>query len=166
MRHHLRPVLAAALALVFPGLGHLSLRRWRRALLWHLTIVGGGVALLALYDIEPVDPLADPAAVSASLPTDVALPIAFIAGLSALDAFLVGRTVVADRNRDAAAAAVRRRAATPDGDGEAGGPADPVSAGGDGETLAVTCPHCGEETDAELDFCTWCTEPLPWSETE
>lgn len=163
MRHHLRPVLAAALALVFPGLGHLSLRRWRRALLWHLTLVGGGVALLALYDVEPVDPLADPAAVSASLPADVVVPIAFVAGLSAIDAFLVGRTVVADRNRDAVAA-VHRRAAT--ADGEAGGPADPGSAAADGEALTVTCPHCGEETDAELDFCTWCTEPLPWSETD
>ena len=29
-----RPVLAAVLALVYPGLGHLYLRRWFRALVW------------------------------------------------------------------------------------------------------------------------------------
>lgn len=22
------------------------------------------------------------------------------------------------------------------------------------------CPHCGNETDPDLDFCQWCTEPL------
>lgn len=25
---------------------------------------------------------------------------------------------------------------------------------------AVTCPHCGGEVDADLQFCHWCTEPL------
>ncbi|GAA0509082.1 hypothetical protein SAMN04488066_11627 [Halorubrum aquaticum] len=24
----------------------------------------------------------------------------------------------------------------------------------------IECPHCGRDTDAELDFCHWCTEPL------
>jgi len=23
------------------------------------------------------------------------------------------------------------------------------------------CPHCGRETDPELEFCSWCAEPLP-----
>jgi len=32
--------------------------------------------------------------------------------------------------------------------------------------MEVKCPNCGKETDAELDFCHWCTEPLPWDETE
>ena len=166
MRSQLRPVLAAVLAMVLPGLGHLSLRRWRRALLWHLTIVGGGVALLALYDVEPVDPLADPAAVSAALPTDVTLPIVVLFVLSAIDAYLVGRADVAERERtDAAAEAMRRRAASADGDDAAAGRQTAASAaGGDGEGLEVTCPECGREVDADLDFCHWCTEPLPWAE--
>mgnify|MGYP007025119795 FL=1 len=91
MRNQLRPVLAAVLALVFPGLGHLTLRRWGRALLWHLTLVGGGVALFALYDVEPVDPLADPAAVSAAVPNDVAPPTVLLNVLWAVDASPVGR---------------------------------------------------------------------------
>ena len=166
MRSQLRPVLAAVLAMVLPGLGHLSLRRWGRALLWHLTIVGGGVALLALYEVEPVDPLADPAAVSAAIPTDVTLPIVVLFVLSAIDAYLVGRADVAERERtDAAAEAMRRRAASADGDDASGGrQAAASAAGGDGEGLEVTCPECGRETDADLDFCHWCTEPLPWAE--
>lgn len=26
---------------------------------------------------------------------------------------------------------------------------------------AVRCPNCGRETDADLAFCHWCSEPLP-----
>ncbi|TKX73729.1 zinc ribbon domain-containing protein [Halorubrum sp. GN11_10-6_MGM] len=170
MRNQLRPVLAAVLALVFPGLGHLSLRRWGRALLWHLTIVGGGVALFALYDVEPVDPFAGPAAVTAAVPTDVTLPIVLLSALSALDAYLVGRADAANRDRvDAAAEAIRRQAANAEGDEGAGNggtpPAASVTDDGD-ESLEVTCPNCGKETDADLDFCHWCTEPLPWAETD
>jgi len=170
MRNQLRPVLAAALALLLPGLGHLSLRRWGRALLWHLTIVGGGVALFALYDVEPIDPLADLAAASAAIPTDVALPVVLLFALSAVDAYLVGRADVAERERaDAVAEAMRRRVASADGnDAPDGGQVPPSAAvtGGDGETLKVTCPNCGKETDADIDFCHWCTEPLPWAESE
>jgi len=169
MRSQLRPVLAAVLALVLPGLGHLSLRRWGRALLWHLTIIGGGDALFALNDVEPVDPLADPAAVSAAVPPDVALPIALLSLLSALDAYLVGRTVVAERERAATAEAMRRQVERADGDDGAGaGHAAPVAAvsGGDGEAVDVTCPNCGKEIDADLEFCHWCTEPLPWAESD
>ncbi|ELZ59379.1 MULTISPECIES: DUF7575 domain-containing protein [Halorubrum] len=170
MRNQLRPVLAAVLALVLPGLGHLSLRRWGRALLWLLTIVGGGVALFALYGVEPVDPLADPAAVSAAIPTDVALPIALLFTLSSIDAYLVGRADVAERERaDAAAEAMRRRTAGADGDDAPGSGRVPPSgavSGEDGETLEVTCPNCGKETDGDIDFCHWCTEPLPWAESE
>ncbi|ELZ44487.1 hypothetical protein C464_13360 [Halorubrum coriense DSM 10284] len=168
MRSQLRPVLAAVLALVFPGLGHLTLRRWGRALLWHLTVVGGGIALFALYDVEPVNPLADPAAVSAAVPSDVALPIVVLTVLSAVDAYLVGRADVAERERvDAAAEAMRRRTASADGnEGPGTGPSPPSAAGDAGESLDVTCPNCGRETDADLDFCHWCTEPLPWAEPD
>jgi hypothetical protein len=170
MRNQLRPVLAAVLAVVFPGLGHLSLRRWGRALLWHLTIVGGGVALFALYEVEPVDPFAGPAAVTAAVPTDVTLPIVLLSALSALDAYLVGRAAVAERERaDAAAEAVRRRVEGADGDdgGDSGRTPPAAAAGGeDGGTPEVSCPNCGKEVDADLDFCHWCTEPLPWADAE
>ncbi|MDZ5812370.1 DUF6677 family protein [Halorubrum sp. AD140] len=167
MRDQLRPVLAAVLALVFPGLGHLVLRRWGRALLWHVTIVGGGVALLTLYDVDASGSVTAPTEAAAALPTDVALPIALLSVLSAADAYLVGRAAVAERKRsDATAAAIRRRASSADDDGPSvGSPVDALTSA-DGEPLQVECPSCGKETDAELDFCHWCTEPLPWDDAE
>ncbi|MFO8115370.1 MAG: zinc ribbon domain-containing protein [Halorubrum sp.] len=170
MRDQLRPVLAAVLALVFPGLGHLVLRRWGRALLWHLTIVGGGVALLAFYDVDAGSSVLTPAEAAdaaAALPTEVTLPVALLYVLSSIDAYVVGRADVAERNRvDATAEAVRRRAASADDEGPvAGSPVTEITSEDD-ETLQVECPNCGKETDAELDFCHWCTEPLPWNESE
>jgi hypothetical protein len=170
MRDQLRPVLAAVLALAFPGLGHLVIRRWGRALLWHVTIVGGGVALLTFYDVEAggsVMAPAEAAEAAAALPPEVTLPVALLTVLSSIDAYVVGRADVAERNRvDAAAEAVRRRAASADDEGRvAGSSAAGVTAEG-GEPARVECPSCGKETDAELDFCHWCTEPLPWNDGE
>ncbi|EMA61789.1 zinc ribbon domain-containing protein [Halorubrum lipolyticum] len=185
MRDQFRPLLAALLAMALPGLGHLTLRRWGRALLWHLTIVGGGVALFALYDV-PVGSTISPAEAlktAAALPTDVTLPIAVLYAISAVDAYLVGRADVAERRRaDATAEAIRRRAASDDGEAErvgeragdlsgANSPPSAAAAAGsaaesDARPAEVECPHCGKETDAELDFCHWCTEPLPWAEAE
>jgi hypothetical protein len=173
MRDKLRPLLAGLLALALPGLGHLTLRRWGRALLWHLTIVGGSAAMFALYDV-PVGStvsVTDAVETAAALPTDVTLPIAVLYGLSAIDAYLVGRADVAERRRaDATAEAIRRRAASDDGEGvgerpDANAPAGTV-AGSDARPAEVECPHCGKETDADLDFCHWCTEPLPWANAE
>lgn len=170
MRDQLRPVLAAVLALVFPGLGHLTLRRWGRALLWHLTIVGGGVALLTLYDVEASSGLTTPAEAAeaaAAFPSEVTVPIALITVLSSIDAYIVGRADAAARKRvDAATEAVRRRAASADDDGRAVGAPVTEPVGEDGDSMRAECPNCGKETDAELDFCHWCTEPLPWDDTE
>jgi len=173
MRDQFRPLLAALLAMAFPGLGHLVPRRWGRALLWHLTTVGGGVALFALYDV-PIGStvsVTEAAETAAALPPDVTLPIAVLYGLSAIDAYLVGRADVAERRRaDATASAVRRRAASDDGEttGDLGGAS--ASTGAVAESAAepseVECPYCGKETDADLDFCHWCTEPLPWADAE
>ena len=68
---------------------------------------------------------------------------------------------------DAAAEAMRRRTASADGDeGPGAGPAPAAAVGEAGESPDVTCPSCGRETDADLDFCHWCTEPLPWAEPD
>jgi hypothetical protein len=170
MRDQLRPILAAVLALVFPGLGHLVLRRWGRALLWHVTIVGGGVALLTLYDVDTggsVMPPTEAADAAAALPPEVTIPIAILSVLSSIDAFVVGRAAVAERNRvDPTAEAARRHTASADDEGhDTVSPVTEITGDGD-RSMEVKCPNCGKETDAELDFCHWCTEPLPWDETE
>jgi len=167
MRRRLLPPLAAFLAMCFPGLGHLLLRRFGRAIVWHATIVGGAIGLYTLYDVEPLDFTASIADVMAAVPTDVLLPIALLVTLSAIDALLVGRAEVAAAARaDATAEAIRSRAAGEGNGGDA--PVEAIVAGGDDADGAtgVECPTCGRETDADIDFCHWCTEPLPWADEE
>jgi hypothetical protein len=77
-----RPWLAALLAVLATGLGHLYLRRWRRAAGW--------LAALLAASYVFVDPAAMDA-VATGGPVDlVALaPVVFVGSLSALDAYLL-----------------------------------------------------------------------------
>jgi hypothetical protein len=159
MRRRLRPPIAAVLAVCMPGLGHLISRQFRRALVWHATIVAGGLALYSLYDVGPIDPTGSIGDLVAAVPADVAFPIALLVGLSAVDAYLVARASAAAAARaEAAAAAIREHTTAGDG------PLLDGSVPADTEIPAhVACPHCGRAADVELDFCHWCTEPLPWA---
>lgn len=175
MRDRFRPWIAAVLALLIAGLGHAYLRRWGRALLWFLTILGGAFALTVLYG--------DPAAETPTdLPSEVLLPVLMLFALSAVDAFLVAReqnrekasreTVAANAGAGGEADVARSGEAATNSDdddasaGSNGPPDELVSEAEPGETPTVECPHCGKETDADIDFCHWCTEPLPWAENE
>ncbi|GAA0514193.1 hypothetical protein SAMN04488066_103162 [Halorubrum aquaticum] len=180
MRRRLRAPVAALLATFVPGLGHAFLGRFGRAIVWHVTILGGAVALYSLSNADPIDPSGSLADVAAGVSPDVALPISVLVGLSAVDAYLVARSEAAEAERaDATAAAIRRHAtegesADDDGTGvgrggvgsEGAGPRTEDAGAADAEPTRVECPHCGRETDAELDFCHWCTEPLPWAESK
>ena len=76
---------------------------------------------------------------------------------------------VGDRRRkrvDAATEAVRRRPASADDDGRPVGAPVTEPVGEDGDSMRAECPNCGTETAAALDFCHWCTEPLPWNDGE
>ncbi|ELZ27559.1 hypothetical protein C475_06555 [Halosimplex carlsbadense 2-9-1] len=93
-----RPWLAAVLAVLATGLGHIYLRRLRRAAGWLIALLGvsflfvDGAALTALVDGDQVDLLA-------------IAPVVFVGALSVIDAYLVAR----------AHNAVARITATPDG---------------------------------------------------
>ncbi|WP_418282328.1 DUF7575 domain-containing protein [Halorubrum sp. DTA98] len=175
MRNRLRPLLAALLAFVLPGLGHVLVRRWGRALVWHGTIVGGTIALYLLYDVEPIDPLAAPSTFATAVPLEVSLPVAVLVTLSAIDAYLIGREDETAAARAEAAEAVIRRRSSADDDAawsviDESSPAEGAvtadAPAGDEVPSAIQCPNCGRETDAEIDFCHWCTEPLPWADDE
>lgn len=171
MRRRLRAPIAALLATFVPGLGHAFLGRFGRAIVWHLTVLGGAIALYSLSDAGPIDPNGSVADVAAAISPEIALPISVLVGLSAVDAYLVARSQAAEADRAAAtAAAVRRHAAdgAEEDDADAGrDAAEPEAAETpDREPAHVECPHCGRETDATLDFCHWCTEPLPWADDE
>ncbi|GGN85148.1 MULTISPECIES: zinc ribbon domain-containing protein [Haloarcula] len=87
-----RPWLAATLALLYPGLGHVYLREWLRAVLWFGLVVSTSTLLIG---DEVVAPLQDGftvdnvLAVSEALPVEVAVALLAIRALSMADAYLM-----------------------------------------------------------------------------
>lgn len=125
-----RPLVAAMLSFVQPGLGHLYLREWFRAGLWATLWVGSlGLVLsaagLELSSAETVAALAGVFAVIEGFPTGAVLSMVAVAVFATLDAYWL-------------AARDDRRLA-----GDVG-----------------RCPDCGKELDPTLDFCHWCTATL------
>lgn len=125
-----RPLLAAFLAMVSPGLGHLYLREWLRAVAWF------GVILSATSILVPT--AAMPATLSAeavfdawmqvseTVPVENQVALLAVSTLSMADAYWMA-------NRG------NKRAAMVEG---------------------TTCPYCGNELDEDLSFCHWCTTEL------
>ncbi|PSP20080.1 zinc ribbon domain-containing protein [Halobacteriales archaeon QH_10_67_13] len=87
-----RPWLAAALAVLYPGLGHVYLRLWGRAVGWFVAIVAAG---LVLVPDEAVPESISPETVleaSRALPLEVSLAILGLSVLSVVDAYwMAGR---------------------------------------------------------------------------
>lgn len=123
-----RPWLAALLAFLYPGLGHLYLRAWLRALAWFLLAMLTAALVVPESVISAMESggLEALLAATESLPPEVLAPLFVVRGLNVLDAYLLAR-----------------RGDAPDS-GEA----------------SATCPNCGRDLDADLDFCPWCTHRL------
>ena len=85
-----RPWLAALLAFVYPGLGHVYLREWLRAVLWFglvfstTALLLGGSVMAPLDDGITVDGLVT---VSQNVPLEASLALFAITVLSMADAF-------------------------------------------------------------------------------
>ncbi len=164
--------LAVLLAILVSGLGHAYLRRWGRAFGWYLGITATLVFVVPDAAIDQLLGAGRPSFV------DVA-PVLLVVLASIVDAY-----VLAIRNNREYDRQQRERteagdpldatgidAGSPSNGSFSGGPSDEGSVSGGpsgddasgreaGDPAEVTCPHCGRETDAELDFCHWCTEPL------
>ncbi|WP_335999917.1 zinc ribbon domain-containing protein [Halorientalis halophila] len=88
-----RPILAAVLGLLYPGLGHVYLREWVRALLWFGLIVLTG-SLLIPDSVYPstltVDSLM---AMSEAMPLEALVALSAVTGMNMVDAY-----VLASRN--------------------------------------------------------------------
>lgn len=125
-----RPVLAAMLSFVQPGVGHLYLREWLRAGLW-VALWFGSLGLvvstveLELSRVETVAALAGAFSLVEGFPNEAVLSMVTVAIFATLDAYWL-----ASRNNDRLESARRR------------------------------CPRCGKELDPTLEFCHWCTATL------
>lgn len=151
MRDRYRPWLAALLALVIAGLGHAFLRRWGRAFLWFSTILLGALALTFLYG----DPnISDPT----ELPQDVLLPVLLLFLLSALDAYLVAKQQIAEKQQREAATAIAeahnggaQNGGQRNGGARAGGPGGSSPGEGGMDAPAGTDGDTGVLSDAMPD---------------
>ena len=134
-----RPWLAALLALVVSGLGHAYLRRWARAFGWY-------VAVTAVVFLFVPESAIDGVLAGDPPPVRSVAPAAAVVAASVIDAYVVAHRNNREYERERDATRTRADATTDD--------ADAPSA----ET--VSCPECGRESDATVDFCQWCAEPL------
>ena len=125
-----RPWLAAVLALVSPGLGHLYLREWLRAALWF------SMLMLATSLLVPAS--AVPAATTPGSVWQTSMEMAQALSWQAQAALL---TVVLLSVLDAYRIATEINAAAAIEEGE-------------------QCPYCGKPLDDDIEFCHWCTTEL------
>lgn len=128
-----RGVVAAALSVIYPGIGHAYLRAWLRAVGWIVLSFATAYvlvpdSLIQTYQIALSN--GDFGALSAAaLPTDAAAALLVVRLCNVVDAYFL---------------AVRQSTPTRVASGE------------------PTCPVCGKELDTDLDFCPWCTTELEW----
>ena len=84
----LAAVLGATVGIA--GVGHLYLRRWRRAAAWFAVVVGAALALLVVFVLPGVGGVGDPGAVAtldpSALPSVVVWPVFALLLLRTLDA--------------------------------------------------------------------------------
>ena len=97
---HKRPWLAAALTIVVPGLGHVYLRSWLRALLWFWMVVLSVVLFVPEELIQGADSLDSAVALSSELPFEAQLALFVVIAFSAGDAYWqANRTKQRDQGR-------------------------------------------------------------------
>ncbi|RDZ52074.1 zinc ribbon domain-containing protein [Haloferax sp. Atlit-6N] len=143
----LRPWLAAILGLIFTGFGHIYLRRWRRAAMWVLLVLAVAALFVPSGTLEALDAAETMSPSEFTSVLTELLPLLAVSFASVLDAFVIGFRQAAEAQAQAA------RSTVDDADDSAAAVSDP-------DSDAVTCPECGREVDADLDFCHWCTTRL------
>ncbi|MFB6270258.1 MAG: DUF6677 family protein [Halobacterium sp.] len=137
-----RGVIAAVLGFLYPGLGHVYLRKWVRALSWFVLALATAALVVpeSAYQAFQTDGFDGLMAASESFGLEVTLSLLTIRVLNVVDAYLVAARETA--------ASVAERVPTPGEDG------------GQVKSSPAECPECGKDLDEELDFCPWCTTRL------
>ena len=122
------------LAFFLPGLGHVYLREWLRSLMWF------GFLLSAIILFVPIPDSAVAAAESGGFQAAWNAAVEATSDLP-LEALLPIWVVRLFSAIDAYWLALRGTT--------------------DAEEEGERCPACGKPVDEDLDFCQWCTTPLP-----
>ncbi len=137
------------------GLGHAYLRRWARAFGWYAAVTA------TLVFVVP-DAAVDRVAAGDRPPVADIAPALVVVAASVVDAYVLALRNNREYDRhsssssdDAADASADRNAERTSDD-----ELEPRGAVPDSTTDTVSCPHCGRDTDATLDFCQWCADPL------
>lgn len=135
-----KPLFAAVLSAVVPGLGHAYLGAWGRSLVWFATVLMAATLIGAEAGVDPA--AADSVGglvetLSSTVSPLGAASVVLLLSANVIDAFRLGQQIDHRRAPDSAAAGL-------DSDSDA-------------TTSAVECPDCGRNVDADLDFCHWCT---------
>ena len=126
-----RPWLGALLSFLLPGLGHIYLKEWLRSAMWFAF----GVSAVLLF--VPLPDAATTGALTAAEAFEAAMEVTSDLPLEVLIPIWVVRIFSAV---DAYWLALQHNRVTDEGE---------------------RCPACGKPVDEELDFCQWCTTPLP-----
>ncbi|CAP13147.1 MULTISPECIES: zinc ribbon domain-containing protein [Halobacterium] len=125
-----RGLLAGVLAFVYPGLGHIYLRAWVRAIAWF----GLSMAVAALVIPDAAYQAIEARGVQGAIDAGATIGPRVMVSLLAVRVFCT---------LDAYILAVKE--------------SSPAAATDDD---AAVCPACGNELDEELEFCPWCTQRL------
>ncbi|ELY71418.1 zinc ribbon domain-containing protein [Natrinema versiforme] len=130
----LRALLAAGLSVIMPGAGHVLIRDWLRA----AAFAGLFVSASALF--LPIDQL------TAAGPVTSVDDITVYADIMAAETDAIAQFLLSFIALFAAIDSTFRALGH-------------SSVGADA-TEGPTCPECGKEIDADLEFCHWCTTRL------
>ncbi|QSW97969.1 zinc ribbon domain-containing protein [Haloterrigena alkaliphila] len=128
----LRAVAAGVLSLLLPGAGHALLRDWLRALLF------AGLYFVAIWFFYPVQDLATDGGSLSEMMSESMDVAANVDPMAQMTIMLVVAIATFD-------AILRAFGFPPTANASSDGP---------------TCPECGKEVDADLEFCHWCTTRL------
>jgi len=134
-----RPWLAAALAFLYPGLGHIYLREWLRAILWFGLVVSASTLLVgeaAIPDALSVDAVI---AASRAMSAEASVALLAITVLSMADAYWMASRGNKEAETEAEA---------------------------DADAEGRSCPNCGKELDEDINFCHWCTTEIKQPESD
>lgn len=99
-----RSLVASILALIYPGLGHVYLRAWLRAIAWFVVALIAAAMVMpeSAYAAYEADGFSGLLEASQNLPMEVFLSMSVIRVLNALDAYLTGLQSAATEAKPAA----------------------------------------------------------------